>query len=475
MMVQDIFGPYANSGSAKELIEFIKGKFKIRQCRSFKYKDRPCLNYHIKKCLAPCMGYVSKEEYRKQINEIISILDGKTEKLEKQIKLEMEEASNKQEYEKAAYLRDKLLAIERISERQKVSNISENNIDVIGIARNELEVCIEVFFVRGSKMIGREHFFFQELVDEKNKEILSSFIKQFYLNKQILPSKIMVNENIEDKEILEYLLTSEAGHKVEIKSPQKGEKLRLIEMAEKNALVTLENKEKDKYSILNELKQVLNLEIMPRKIECFDISNLSGTFVVAGMSVMQDGIIKKNLSRRFKIKTVIGQDDPACMKEVISRRIKQSINNENGGFGRLPDVIFVDGGITQIRAGREAVREQNVKIPIFGMVKNDKHQTRALMDKERRELKISDQLMNLITLFQDTVHDTAIGYHKKLRDESITKSALDEVPGIGTVKKVALLKKFGSTDKIKEAKVEEIAEVKGINIELAKKIKDTLK
>ena len=421
------------------------------------------------------MGYVSKEEYRKQINEIISILDGKTEKLEKQIKLEMEEVSNKQEYEKAAYLRDKLLAIERISERQKVSNISENNIDVIGIARNELEVCIEVFFVRGSKMIGREHFFFQELVDEKNKEILSSFIKQFYLNKQILPSKIMVNENIEDKEILEYLLTSEAGHKVEIKSPQKGEKLRLIEMAEKNALVTLENKEKDKYSILNELKQVLNLEIMPRKIECFDISNLSGTFVVAGMSVMQDGIIKKNLSRRFKIKTVIGQDDPACMKEVISRRIKQSINNENGGFGRLPDVIFVDGGITQIRAGREAVREQNVKIPIFGMVKNDKHQTRALMDKERRELKLSDQLMNLITLFQDTVHDTAIGYHKKLRDESITKSALDEVPGIGTVKKVALLKKFGSTDKIKEAKVEEIAEVKGINIELAKKIKDTLK
>ena len=474
-MEQDIFGPYASSGSAKELIEFIKGKFKIRQCRSFKYKDRPCLNYHIKKCLAPCMGYVSKEEYRKQINEIISILDGKTEKLEKQIKLEMEEASNKQEYEKAAYLRDKLLAIERISERQKVSNISENNIDVIGIARNELEVCIEVFFVRGSKMIGREHFFFQELVDEENKEILSSFIKQFYLNKQILPSKIMVNENIEDKEILEYLLTSEAGHKVEIKSPQKGEKLRLIEMAEKNALVTLENKEKDKYSILNELKQVLNLEIMPRKIECFDISNLSGTFVVAGMSVMQDGIIKKNLSRRFKIKTVIGQDDPACMKEVISRRIKQSINNENGGFGRLPDVIFVDGGITQIRAGREAVKEQNVKIPIFGMVKNDKHQTRALMDKERRELKLSDQLMNLITLFQDTVHDTAIGYHKKLRDEAITKSALDEIPGIGTVKKVALLKKFGSTDKIKEAKIEEIAEVKGINIELAKKIKDTLK
>lgn len=420
------------------------------------------------------MGYVSKDEYRKQINEIISILDGKTEKLEKQIKLEMEDAAIKQEYEKAAYLRDKLLAIERISERQKVSNISENNIDVIGIARNELEVCIEIFFVRGSKMIGREHFFFQELVDEENKEILSSFIKQFYLNKQILPSKIMVNEDIEDKKILEYLLTSETGHKVEIKSPQKGEKLRLIEMAERNALITLENKEKDKYSILNELKQVLNLENMPRKIECFDISNLSGTFVVAGMSVMQDGIIKKNLSRRFKIKTVIGQDDPACMKEVISRRIKQSINNEKGGFGKLPDVIFVDGGITQIRAGLEAVKQQNVDIPVFGMVKNDKHQTRALMNKERKELIISDQLMNLITLFQDTVHDTAIGYHKKLRDEAITKSSLDEINGIGTVKKVALLKKFGSIDKIKEAEIEEIAAVKGINIELAKKIREAL-
>ena len=473
-MVQDIFGPYASSGSAKEMIEFIKGKFKIRQCRSFKYKDRPCLNYHIKKCLAPCMGYVSKEEYRKQINEIISILDGKTENSEKQLRNEMLEASSNQDYEKAAYLRDKIIAIERISERQKVSNISENNIDVIGLAKNELEVCIEVFFVRGSKMIGREHFFFQELNDEENSEIISNFIKQFYMNKPILPSKIMVKENIEEKGILEYLLTNQAEHKVEIKIPQKGEKLRLLEMAEKNAFVTLENKEKDKYSILNELKQVLNLDNMPRKIECYDISNLSGTYVVAGMCVMQDGTIKKNLSRKFKIKTVIGQDDPACMKEVIYRRIMQSIKNENGGFGKLPDVIFVDGGITQIRAGLEATKDANVNIPIFGMVKNDKHQTRALMDKNRKELTISDQLMNTITLFQDTVHDTAIGYHKKIRDEQITKSALDEISGIGTVKKVALLKRFGSIEKIKDASIEEILSVKGINMELAKKIKELL-
>lgn len=468
------FGPYANSGSAKEMVDFIKEKFKIRQCRSFKYKDRPCLNYHIKKCLAPCMGYVSKEEYRKQINEIIAILDGKTEKIDKQLEAEMLEASKKQEYEKAAYLRDKRIAIERISERQKVSNISENNIDVIGLAKNEIEVCIEVFFVRGSKMIGREHFFLQGLNDESDSEILSNFIKQFYMNRPILPNKIMIKEEIEDKEILEYLLTNQIERKVEIKSPQKGEKLRLIELAEKNAKVTLENKEKDKYSILNELKQVLKLEIMPRKIECYDISNLSGTFVVAGMCVMQDGVIKKNLSRRFKIKTVIGQDDPACMKEVIGRRIKHSINSENEAFGKLPDVIFVDGGITQMRAAKEAIKEENVDIPVFGMVKNDKHQTRALMDENRNELEISDQLMNTITLFQDTVHDTAIGYHKKLRDSAITRSALDEVSGIGTMKKVALLKKFGSTDKIKEASIEEIASVKGINEELAKRIKEAL-
>lgn len=468
------FGPYANSGSAKEMVDFIKEKFKIRQCRSFKYKDRPCLNYHIKKCLAPCMGYVSKEEYRKQINEIIAILDGKTEKIDKQLEAEMLEASQKQEYEKAAYLRDKRIAIERISERQKVSNISENNIDVIGLAKNEIEVCIEVFFVRGSKMIGREHFFLQGLNDESDSEILSNFIKQFYMNRPILPNKIMIKEEIEDKEILEYLLTNQIERKVEIKSPQKGEKLRLIELAEKNAKVTLENKEKDKYSILNELKQVLKLEIMPRKIECYDISNLSGTFVVAGMCVMQDGVIKKNLSRRFKIKTVIGQDDPACMKEVIGRRIKHSINSENEAFGKLPDVIFVDGGITQMRAAKEAIKEENVDIPVFGMVKNDKHQTRALIDENRNELEISDQLMNTITLFQDTVHDTAIGYHKKLRDSAITRSALDEVSGIGTMKKVALLKKFGSTDKIKEASIEEIASVKGINEELAKRIKEAL-
>ena len=483
------FGPYANAGAAKEMVDFIKSKFKIRQCKSFKYKDRPCLNYHIKKCMAPCMGYISKEEYMKQIDEIIDVLEGKTDKLIKQINLEMEEASKNMQYEKAAYLRDKKLAVERISEKQKVSNISENDIDVIGLARSKTRVCVEIFFVRKSKMIGREHFFLDDLVDEESKEILSSFIKQYYLDRPILPNKIMLREEIDDKEILQELFTEKAGRKVEIKTPQKGEKLRLVEMAENNAKVTLENKEKDKLEVLTELKEVLKLDKLPRKIECFDISNLSGTNMVAGMSVMQDGVIKKNLARRFRIKTVFSQDDPRCMNEVIKRRLTHSIDNPNGGFGKLPDVIFVDGGITQIRAALEAInelkkeyKEENenfdvsiLNIPIYGMVKDDKHSTRALMNKEREELPLSNILFNLITMFQDSVHDTAIGYHKKLREKELTKSALDEIKGIGDVKKNALLKKFGSIKKIAEADIQEICKIKGINEELAKKIKEELK
>ena len=482
------FGPYANAGAAKEMVDFIKSKFKIRQCRSFKYKDRPCLNYHIKKCMAPCMGYISKEDYMKQIDEIIDVLEGKTDKLLKQINAEMEEASNNMQYEKAAYLRDKKIAIERISEKQKVSNITENDIDVIGLAKSKTRVCVEIFFVRKSKMIGREHFFLDDLVDEEPKEILSSFIKQYYLDRPILPNKIMLREEIDDKEILEQLFTEKAGRKVELKTPQKGEKLRLVEMAENNAKVTLENKEKDKLETLTELKEVLKLDKLPRKLECFDISNLSGTNMVAGMSVMQDGVIKKNLARRFKIKTVFSQDDPRCMKEVIERRLAHSIDNPNGGFGRLPDVIFVDGGITQIRAAIEGIEDLKkeykaknenfdvdvLNIPIFGMVKDDKHSTRALMNKEREELELSNKLFNLITMFQDSVHDTAIGYHKKLREKELTKSVLDEISGIGEVKKKALLKKFGSVKKIAEADVEEISKIKGINEELAKRIKEEL-
>lgn len=465
------FGPYANPGAAKEMLDFIKQKYKIRQCKNFRSETRACLNYHINRCLGPCMGYVSKEDYRKQIDEIIDILDGKVDKVLKELEKQMIEESSKMNFEQAAYIRDRMLAIQRVNEKQKVSNITENNIDVIGIAKSEIEVCVEIFFVRGSKMVGREHYFFQDIREMEDKEIISGFIKQYYIDSQNLPNKIMIREELEDQQAIEQWLSKEAGRKVEIKSPKKGEKLRFVEMADNNAKITLENKERDRSEILVELKEVLGLDKLPRKIETFDISNISGEYMVAGMCVMVDGTIKRNMSRRFKIKTVLTQDDPKCMQEVVTRRLKHSTDNSNSsGFGMLPDAIFADGGITQIRAIKQAVKSLELDIPVFGMVKNDKHQTRALINEQRQEFEISENLMNLITKFQDEVHDTAISYHRKLRDESITKSELDDIKGIGDVKKKALLKYFGSVEKIKNSSLEELIKVNGINEELAQNI-----
>lgn len=536
------FGPYPNSGAAKEMVEFIKTRFKIRQCKSFKYKDRACLNYYIKKCSGPCMGYISEADYRKRINQIISILDGNVKDVEKELKNEMELASQKMEYEKAALLRDELYAVQAISQRQKVANISDNDIDVIGFAKNNEKICVEVFYIRNSKMIGRDNFFLNGLNDEADSELTEEFIERFYSDKDILPNKIMCRNDFEDREIFEQYLTKKAGRNVEIKVPKIGEKVRLVEMAENNAKITLENKEKSHKNVIVELKDTLGLSRLPRKIESFDISNISGTYMVAGMCVMIDGQIRKNLSRRFKIKTVIGQDDPKSMEEVVTRRLRHSINlmgeleqrddiesknnqdansgviNENSynlsednsmddegikdnlpnridwdrvrklpkeilqkydgskGFGRLPDLILADGGITQIRATKAAIRNieneigTTLNIAVYGMVKNDKHQTRALMDENRNEMEISEDLFNLITNFQNEVHNTAIGYHKMLRDKSMVKSELDNISGIGNVKKIELLKKFGSVENIAKASVDEIASVKGINKELAEKI-----
>ena len=470
------FGPYPNVGSAKEMVSFIKEKFQIRQCKNFRNQDRACLNYHIKKCLAPCMGYVSKEEYRKQIDQICLLLDGKVDSIIKNLEEDMKEYSKKLEFEKAAAVRDRILAIERVSEKQKVANISENNIDVIGLYKNEVTVCIEIFFIRNSKMIGREHYFFDELKDMEEEEIVSGFIKQYYMemDKKNFPSKIMQRYQLEDKEVIEKWLSERGNRKVEIRSPQKVEKLRFVEMAELNSKITLENKLKDKTEILTELRDVLELEDLPLKIESFDISNISGNFIVAGMCVAQNGVIKRNLSRRFKIKTVFGQDDPRCMQEVVTRRLKHSVENPKGGFGTLPDLILADGGITQIRAIKNAMNDVGVVIPVFGMVKDDKHSTRALINEEREEFEISEILFNFITNLQDEVHNTAIEYHRKIRDKEMTKSKLDYIEGIGEKKRTALLKKFGSVNNIKKATVEELMLVKGINLSLAQKIKEEL-
>ena len=468
------FGPYASAGAAKEMVNFIKDRFQIRQCRNFKNKDRACLNYHIKKCLAPCMGYVSKKDYQKQIDQIILLLDGKTKDIIKQIDEEIKELSLKQDYEKAAILRDKKIAIERISEKQKVSNINERAIDVIGIAKNELSICIELFFVRNSKMVGREHYFFENSNEFTENETLSEFIKQYYINKTDLPNKIMIPNTIEDIDVIEKLLSDKAERKIEFKIPQKGEKLRFIEMANNNAKITLSNKTKEKEDIVLKIKEGLKLDKLPRKIESFDISNLAGEYIVAGMCVAKDGVINKNLARRFKIKTVFKQDDPRCMEEVVARRIKHSIENPKGAFGDLPDVIFADGGITQIRAIKKAINKYSISIPVFGMVKDDKHSTKKLIDDNKNEIELDDSIMNFITNIQDEVHKIAIDYNRKLRNKDTTKSILDEIKGIGAKKKQELLKRFGSIEGIKKADIKEILGVNGITLELARKIKNAL-
>ena len=468
------FGPYPSVGSAKEMIAFIKEKFQIRQCKNFKNQDRACLNYHIKKCPGPCMNYISEEDYKIQINQIMKLLDGKVDEIIKELTKDMENASINMEYEKAAAIRDRIFAIERVAEKQKVSNISENNIDVIGVYKNEISVCVEMFLVRGSKMVGREHYFFDELRDMDEADIVTGFIKQYYLDEKNLPNKIMLRYELEEKDIIEKWLSDKAGRKVELKSPQKGEKLRFVEMAELNSKITVQNKLKDKTEVLEELKEVLDLDEVPVKIESFDISNISGNFIVAGMCVAEKGVIKRNLSRRFRIKTVFGQDDPRCMEEVVTRRIKHSLEDPNGGFGRLPNLILADGGITQIRAIKNALRTCNVIIPVYGMVKDDKHSTRALIDEDRNEFEISERLFLFITNLQDEVHNTAIEYHRKLRDKEMTKSALDYIEGIGEKKRDMLLKKFGSVKKIKEASIDDLLMCKGISEDLAKRIKAEL-
>ena len=475
------YGPYTNAYATKETVDFLNKVYLLKQCRKiFTKKETPCLNYHIKKCMGICTGKVPKEEYRNIINQVMAVLDGKAEELIKQIKVEMVEASNNLQFEKAAELRDKISSLQNLLQRQKMDNISENDLDVIGIVKRLDRASIEIFNIRNSKMIGGQNFILKDVGEEAEEELLVTFIKQYY-NSDNVPSKIMFKQNLNEEELIKEFLIQISGRKnVEFKIPKKGEKLKLIDMAEKNATISLENKTDivENENVLLELKQVLDLNKLPKRIESYDISNISGTNTVAGIVVFENGKPKKNEYRKIKIKTVIGQDDVACMKETLRRRLKYVANKdlEKNPFGPEPDLILMDGGITQIRAAKEIVREYNLTIPVYGMVKNDKHRTRALMNEDGKEYLVSDKptLFNFVTFLQDEVHKTAIEYHRKLREKEITKSELDTIEGIGEKRKQALLKKFKSVEKIKAATIEELCEVDGITEKIAKNIKNML-
>lgn len=509
------FGPYPSAGTTNALLTYIKDNYMTRLCKPFKYRKRPCLYYQIKQCDAPCIkGKVSKEEYRKRIIEINRLLSGNMNEIIKELTLQMNKASENMDYEKAAKLRDSIKNIKRGGIRQKVNNFNFKTIDAIGMYRNYLETVIIIFEVRGSKLQGVKKYFLGDTNEFEESEVITMFFKQYYIGQSNIANKIMVKYSFEGIETLEKMFSEEMGYKVEIVVPKIGEKLRFIEMAEENAKIELENKNNNNLEMLLELKEKLNLEKLPRRIEAYDNSNISGSYLVSGMAVITDGKLDKRSYRRFKVEDVIGQDDYLSMKKTIKKRIIHTLSGKKG-LGNLPDLIIADGGIGQIRVIEETLKElvvefeeierdrnkENAKtikerednnreivynegiirnyneildIPVFGLVKDDKHRTRALITADGKEIKVSENTMRQLAHLQEEVHDTAINYHRKLRDKEITKSALDDIPGIGSVKKKALLKEFKSVENIKKQDVAALTKVKGITEELAQKIRESL-
>ena len=462
------FGPYTNTTAVNDTLEILKNTYPIRTCnididKAIKTKMRPCLNLHIKRCVGPCTGKVSKEEYNKMIEEIILFLSGKEEKLIDILKEKMNKCAMDFNFEEAAIYRDKIKSLEDMMEKQKIdASTSDLNQDIIAMARAHDEACVQVFFVRNGKIVGREHFILEGVMDSTRESILGSFVKQFYMEQEYIPKEIIIEDEIEDSFILEEWLSAKKGQKVIIRVPQKGEKRSLIEMVRKNAIEYLEkfsdmNKRKYEKSIgaLEELKQILNLENIPKRIESFDISNIQGVDSIGSMVVFTNGKKDKKEYRRYKIKTVIGPNDYDSMAEIVERRLK---------YGDFPDLMLLDGGKGQVSAVKKVLDKYNVEIPLWGMYKDDKHRTKGLISQEKEiELDKTSNLYRFVASIQEEVHNYAITYHRSLRNKSLTKSELDDIQGIGEKRKKALLNHFKDIEAIKKATFEELLEVEGMN------------
>ncbi|MDX5685626.1 excinuclease ABC subunit UvrC [Clostridioides difficile] len=466
------FGPYTNITAVNDTLELISSTYPIRSCKididkAIKNKTRPCLNLHINKCLGPCTGNVSKEEYGKMIEEIIMCLSGKEEKLMELLKEKMNESSMNFRFEEAAVYRDKIKSLEEMIQKQKIdATVSDLNQDVVAMARAHNEACVQVFFIRNGKIVGREHFILEGVMDSPRASILSSFVKQFYNEQEYIPKELIIEDEIEDSSILEEWLSSKKGQKVTIRVPQKGEKKSLVEMVRKNAVEYLEkfsdmNKRKYEKSIgaLEELKQILNLEKLPIRIEAYDISNIQGVDSIGSMVVYTNAKKDKKEYRRYKIKTVIGPNDYDSMAEIVDRRLKH---------GNLPDLILLDGGKGQVSAVKKVLELNDVDIPLWGMYKDDKHRTKGLICKEKEiELDKTTNLYRFIASIQEEVHNYAITYHRSLRNKALTKFILDDIQGIGEKRKKSLLNHFKDVDAIKKATMEELLEVDGMNKSIA--------
>lgn len=481
------FGPFTNSLLLKDSVELIHSIFSIRTCHLKFPRDlgkyRPCLNYHIGKCSAPCNYSISEKDYNEMILKIIDFFNGKHNEIISSLEKQMLDFSENLEFEKASEIRDKIFAIKKLEENQLVENINSDDKDIIAFARANYEAMFQIFFIRSGKIIGREHFMLNNIEHLTRSELMEEFIKQFYSGTPFIPKEIVIQEDINDKELIEKWLSSVKEQKVYIITPKKGEKHKLVEMAYQNASISLERlgdrlkKEKEKtIGALQEISNVLGIKTYLKRIEAYDISNTQGVESVGSMVVFEDGKPLRTDYRKFKIKYVNGPNDYASMQEIVQRRFLRYINEKqendtNGKFNKLPDIIFLDGGKGQINAVSKVLKSLNIDILLCGMVKDENHRTRGLLFNNKEiELKKSSEAFKLITRIQDEVHRFAIEYHRKSRQNLITKSILDDINGIGEKRKKALLKYFGSIDKIKSATIDELLNVESMTYNSSKAV-----
>lgn len=482
------YGPFTDGLAMKETVEILHKLFPIRKCKKVFPRDigkeRPCLNYHIGQCMAPCNSLIAKEEYNQYIKYAMDFLEGKQDEIRKQMEQEMEKAAANLEFEKAAALRDKIFAIQSIIQKQKMDNTGIQEADVIAFVRAFSQCLVQVFFIREGKVTGREHFHMYAEEHQSRSDIMTAFVAQFYSGTAHVPKELILQEPFTEDEapVLESYLMQRREGKVIVTVPQKGEKHKLVELAYQNASLVFEQfgekmkrEEQRTKGAMEQLQGALGLQNTLHRVEAYDISNTQGFSSVGSMVVFEDGIAKRSDYRKFKIKTVVGANDFASMQEVITRRfnhaIQEKVEGKSSSFTRLPDLILMDGGKTQVHAAQEVLAEFGIEIPVCGMVKDEKHRTRSLFFQEREiTMPLTSEGFRLVTRIQDEVHRFAIMYHRKLHEKQSLHSVLDDISGIGQVRRKALMRHFGSVEKIAAAEVADLLEVEEMNIKTAENV-----
>ncbi len=486
------FGPYTSAGAVKDTIELLNKLYKLRTCNRSLPKDigegRPCLNYHIEQCSAPCQNLVSREEYREQVEKALNFLNGNYQPILKELQGKMQDAAEKMEFEEAARYRDLFNSVKSVSQKQKISDSVGEDRDIIALAEDDRDAVVQVFFVRDGRLIGREHFYMTHIEEQKKPQILQEFVKQFYAGTPFIPREIMLQYEVEEQALIEQWLTEKKEGRVKLIVPKIGTREKLVELAAQNASLVLS---KDKERIAREesrttgaVKEIADLLGLPGivRMEAFDISNISGFANVGSMVVFEKGKPKRSDYRKFRIQSVAGPDDYACMREVLTRRFRhgmeeqtrlkeQDLDNSLGSFTRFPDVLMMDGGRGQVNIALAVLEELNIHIPVCGMVKDDNHRTRGLYyNNVELPIDTRSEGFKLITRIQDEAHRFAIEYHRSLRSKSQVKSVLDEIPGVGPARRKALMRHFKSIEDVKNATVEELCQVPEIPVNVAEQI-----